>query len=262
MLTKRTKLSLCQYLSLEDHSAVHILMEKHGLLGEYDGAYSFHGDVQAALRAVLLVAPEDRVQELLAEVVLTEPESAWRAEKTWKLSAHLARWADLLRCLLLDNYRVEQGRLIAVDPSIAGAQPLEDDLTTELKKSGLTDADEIVRAFERSADDFRRTPPDYNGCLSNVRVALQTLGTAIAKKRQAKHGGSFIQSKWGQVLAYLRTSGLITPDEEGLITATYGFISPGSHTPVGLTQEEMVRLGRNMAVSMCYFLVKRHNGSP
>jgi hypothetical protein len=31
--------------------------------------------------------------------------------------------------------------------------------------------------------------------------------------------------------------------------------------PVGFTEEEMVRLGRSMIAAMCYFLIKKHNGS-
>ncbi len=32
--------------------------------------------------------------------------------------------------------------------------------------------------------------------------------------------------------------------------------SPGAHTLVGLSETEMVRLGRSLVVSMCYFLTK------
>jgi len=107
---------------------------------------------------------------------------------------------------------------------------------------------------------FRQVPPNYNACLSNVRAALQTLATEIALARQQTKGGSFQATKWGQVLDYLRTSALITQADEDLVGSVYTFISPGAHTPVGLSQEEMVRLGRGMAVSTCYFLAKLHNG--
>ena len=61
------------------------------------------------------------------------------------------------------------------------------------------------------------------------------------------------------MLAYLRTSDLITEEEEKGIAGVYGFVSPGAHTPVGLSEQEMACLGRNLAVSMCYLLVKLHN---
>jgi hypothetical protein len=69
----------------------------------------------------------------------------------------------------------------------------------------------------------------------------------------------FQADKWAQTLTYLRTSGLITPAEEGLIASVYTFTSPGAHQPVGLSQEQLVRLGRGMVVSVSYFLVKLHN---
>ncbi len=113
--------------------------------------------------------------------------------------------------------------------------------------------------MENSATAFRRSPPDYNGCLSNARVALQTLATAIANVRTTTHPGSFDETKWGQILAYLRTSGLITKSEEEGLAGVFSFVSPGAHTPVGISEEEIARLGRSLVASMCYFLVKRYN---
>ena len=113
--------------------------------------------------------------------------------------------------------------------------------------------------MENSATAFRRSPPDYNGCLSNARVALQTLATAIANVRTTTHPGSFDETKWGQILAYLRTSGLITKSEEEGLAGVSSFVSPGAHTPVGISEEEFARLGRSLVASMCYFLVKRYN---
>ena len=114
--------------------------------------------------------------------------------------------------------------------------------------------------LESSADSFRRVPPNYNACLNDARVALETLARMIAKARLSKHPGGFDETKWGQVLAYLRASRLVTAAEEGGLAGVYGFISPGSHKLIGISEEEMVRLGRSLLVSMCYFLVKKHNG--
>ena len=86
------------------------------------------------------------------------------------------------------------------------------------------------------------------------------MATAIAEARRAKQGGNFDASSWGQVLAYLRTSGLITEQEETGISGVFTFVSPGAHTLVGLTEREMARLGRSLIAHMCYFLVKRFNG--
>lgn len=198
---------------------------------------------------------------MVGEIVATEADFRDHAVNQWGDGAgpYDARWRDLVQCLLLDGYTVSKHRLVAVDPDLQGAGHIEDALTAEVKRSGLPTAAGIVSVLEQSAKAFLQVPPDYNGCLSNARTALQTLATEIAEARKQKLGGSFQANKWGQVLEYLRTSHLITGIEEDLIGAVYGFISQGAHQPVGLSKEEMVRLGRGMALSICYFLVKLHN---
>ena len=93
----------------------------------------------------------------------------------------------------------------------------------------------------------------------NARVALQTLATSISQARLAGHPGNFEATKWGHVIAYLRASDFITQQQERGLASVFGFISPGSHTPIGFNEEEFGRLGRSLAVSICYFLVKRFN---
>ena len=71
--------------------------------------------------------------------------------------------------------------------------------------------------------------------------------------------GSFDSSKWGQVVAHLRVSGFITKQQEAGLTGVFSFVSPGSHTPVGFSEQEFARLGRSLALGFCYFLVKHFN---
>ena len=108
--------------------------------------------------------------------------------------------------------------------------------------------------IERSAQDFRKTPPEYNGCLTNARVALESLVKSIAIAR-----GCSADVSWGQALSYLRTSGFISESEEKAIAGVYGFVSQGAHRPMALSEQEMARLGRNLAISMCYFIIKLYN---
>jgi hypothetical protein len=61
-------------------------------------------------------------------------------------------------------------------------------------------------------------------------------------------------------LHYRRTSGFVTGKEEEGLARVFSFISPGAHVYVGNEEEEMTRLGRSLALSMCYFLVKKHVG--
>jgi hypothetical protein len=125
---------------------------------------------------------------------------------------------------------------------------------------GLSDTEAILQVLDGSASAFRSG--DFNGCLNNARVALQTLATTIAQARLSTHPKSFDATSWGEVIAYLRTSGFISQQQERGLAGVFGFISPGSHTPIGFSEEEFARLGRSLAVSFCYFLVKRQNASP
>ncbi len=133
----------------------------------------------------------------------------------------------------------------------------EEDLDRELRQSGLPDAKDIVRVLKYSTNHFH--DGDFNGCLNNARVALQTLTKSIAQARLSNHAGNFNPAKWGEVIAYLRTSGFVTDEQERGIAGLFGFLSPGSHTPIPIGEEEFARLGRTLAVSICYFLVKQFN---
>ncbi len=176
------------------------------------------------------------------------------------------RWTDLRLCLELDGYTEErdqfdevQARFIPIEPNIGGAATVEDELTKELRRSGLPDVEGILQVLDRSGSAFRNG--DFNGCLNNARVALQTLATLIACERRQDHAGEFDESKWGQVIAYLRTSGFISQQQEHGLAGVFGLISPGSHAPIGFDEEEFARLGRGLAVSIIYFLAIRRNAN-
>lgn len=251
MLSTRTKLSLIQYLQLFSQDLLSLLFRKH----HCEVPYHAHTDY---LEDALSKSHPGQVASLLDEIVKTQGDLRSRISPRYRYDE---RWEDLTRCLLLDNYKIEDKRLVPIEPTLEGVAPVEDDLERELRNSGLHDFEEIIRLLNNSAEDFRKVPPDYNGCLTNARAATQTLATGIAMQRQKKCGGSFDETKWGQVLAYLRTSSLITSQEENGLSGVFTFVSPGAHTPVGLDAGEMARLGRSLIVSMCYFLVKIHNKS-
>jgi hypothetical protein len=119
------------------------------------------------------------------------------------------RWTDLERCLLLDGYRVigdysNAYKVVAVDPTIAGAVPSEDDLSTELRRSNLADYEEVIRLMSNSANDFCKQPPDFNGSLTSARVSLETLAKRVAAVRSTTTSMSGDPLKFGAVVAYLR----------------------------------------------------------
>lgn len=257
MLTKRSLISLSQYLALQQRDWIDTLFEKHDLNRPHDmhfgdGRYSI-----GVLQTVLTNSPTARIESLLSEIGRTQGSFRNRVSPRYEYDQ---RWRDLTLCLELDGYVVESGELRRTEPNVDGTIALEDDLTRELNRSGLMEAEDIITRLNNSAEDFRRAAPDLNGALTNARVALQTLATAISRANAISRPGGFDESKWGQVAAHLRTSGLITQGEEIGLAGVFTFVSPGAHTPVGLSETEMVRLGRSLVVGMCYFLIKRFNG--
>ena len=246
MISERSKLSLCQFLDLQPKPSLGVLLRKHGIDAEIHDLDSF--------AVIIQFAPLDQLRSLSSEVIRTRGDLRNQVTPRYRYDE---RWDDLVLCLLLDGYRVGDSELVAVDPTVEGAEPLSDDLTVSLSESGLPQADGVIRMLDNSTVAFRGVPPDVNACLTEARVALQTIATSIANARQRSHPGTYDESKWGQVLAYLRTSGLITAEEEKGLSGVFGFVSPGAHEPCGPDDIEMARLGRSLVIGMIYFLVKR-----
>lgn len=246
MLSKRTKLSLCQFLDLQSGALLEVLFSKHGM----EAPIHDMGD----LTFTVMNAHPDLLHGLLGEVIRTGGDLRLRVTPRYRYDL---RREDLDHCLFLDGYRIGDNQLIPIDPSVEGAEPLDDDLTTSIRESGLQQAEEIIRILDNSTAAFRGVPPDINACLTNVRVALQTIATAIADERQGSDPSSYDPSRWEEVLRYLQVSGFITTQEEKGLSGVYGFISPGAHQPFDSEDIEMARLGRNLAIGMVYFLTKR-----
>jgi hypothetical protein len=256
VLTARTIVSLSQYFALQEQEWLQLLFGKHNV-----ETYEFDKlDGLAYVRTIqdwLTHADDNNVEAILAEVVRTQ--GSFRNRVTPRY-VYDERYEDLRVCLALDGYLIERGQLLRTEPTLDGAAAVEDDLARALQQSGLPEAQDVDQCLARSVEGFRQTPPDLNGALTNARVALQTLATAISRVNAGSRPTGFDESKWGQVAAHLRTSGVISKEEETGLAGVFTFVSPGAHTPVGLSETEMVRLGRSLVVSMCYFLVKRYNG--
>ncbi len=260
MISSRTKASLCMYLTLHEPAYVSLLMarsaiETHGMLRQ---ATYFSPSIIDDLITTIDRSNQEDILSLLTNMVSTSGDLRVRISPKYQ---HDERWKDLLQCLLLDGFKIQEDELHRIEPTLNGTIAIEDDLGKELKQSNLGEVKGIIRALQNSAEDFRKAEPDYNGCLTNARVALQTLAKSVAKFRQTSHDSSHDDRKWGQVLAFLRTSGLIDIDEEKGISGVFDFTSPGAHRPVGIEEKEMARLGRSLVVSMCYYLIRLHNSS-
>lgn len=260
MVGRRTLRSLAQFLELQDGELITLLLEKHGLHSRAvsDAVQRRSGLISALVRS-LDAGGESEVSALLDEIAQTSGDLRNRVSPRYRYDE---RFADLERCLQLDGYVIADRRLLPIDPSIVGAPPVEDDLSRELGESGLQCAGDVAKKLGDSAQAFRSSTPNYNASLNDARIALQTLATGIANARLPKHPGSFDPAKWGSVIAYLRGTGFISDEEERGLVGVFGFVSPGSHRPLGFSEGEFARLGRSFVAGMCWFLVKRYRGNP
>ena len=253
MLSSRTLASLAQFLAIQETDVALVLLGKHGIRASVE-----NGALLTTLNRNLAFSDKEKALPVLEEIARPGRDLRVRITPRYRYDE---RFNDLNRCLQLDGYLIENNSLVRLDPSMQDGHPLDDDLDRELKKSGLPETGAIVDKINASAESFRATPANYNACLNDVRVALETLASSIVRKLPGEKRTSLDLNKWGSVLSYLRTSGFITQEEERGLAGVYGFVSPGSHKPLGLSEEELARLGRLFALGMCWFLVKRYLGS-
>lgn len=254
MVGSRTIRSLAQYLELQDGEFIALLLQKHGLDATWiSDAVQYRTGLLTLLLQSLNAASKCQVIALLDEIARTTGDLRYRVSPRYRYDD---RFADLRRCLELDGYLIDDRKVIPIDPSVIGAPPIEDDLTRELSESGLPRTKDVIQELTDSAESFRASTPNYNASLNDARIALQTLATDIADARLTVHPGSFDCTKWGSVISYLRSTGFLTDEEERGLVGVFGFVSPGSHRPVGLSDQEFARLGRSFASGMCWFLVK------
>ncbi|VEI66877.1 Uncharacterised protein [Serratia rubidaea] len=253
MIGQRTRYSLAQFLELQEPMNSIVLLGKYGV----QQLSLPHGQLLYGLLNTLRDLDDRTLMLALAEVVATTGDLRARVNPKYRFDERLY---DLKQCLLLDGYIIKDKKLVQTDPSIIDAAPLEDDLIDALQKSGAPRAQEIIAKINDSAGAFRSTPPDYNASLVNARVALETLACDVAahKASQQPTPTTYNPSKWGEVLAFLRSSGEITVEEEKGLAGVFGFLSPGAHRPMGIPEDQMTRLGRSFALNMCWFLLKNH----
>ena len=251
MIGTRARHSLAQFLELQEPVVSIVLFSKYGIqhlsLSPGQLLYSLLNIVRGLDDRTLIL--------VLAEIVATKGDLRSRVNPKYRFDERLH---DLTQCLLLDGYAAQKAKLVQVDPSIEDAAPLEDDLVIALQNSGAPRAAEIVAKIADSAQAFRATPPDYNAALVNARVALETLAADVAADVASAMtlAPGYNSAKWGEVLAFLRSSGEVTLEEERGLAGVFGFLSPGAHRPIGIPEDQMTRLGRSFALNMCWFLLK------
>jgi len=251
---------LAQLLSRLQVTEIAVLLEKHQIASRFHGDNIFGLDAMWALREALPVAHPESVLSLVTELV--ETAQTLRNSVTPKYTFD-DRYEDFRKCMLLDGWRLEWGReVVRIEPIVEGVAAFQDDLTTELRKTGLPDLEDILHRIEQSATDFVAVPPDFNGCLTNARIAVETLCRDIAAIYHGKNGGEYNEALFGSIVTYLRLQGFLAKPEEAGLTGIYTLASQGAHRPMGFTEEEWTRLGRNMLISVAFYVVKKFNAPP
>lgn len=244
-VSKRTRLSLSQFLDLFGSDTSNLLLEKHNISSEDDY------ENKVSVKQSILQADSKSIASLLEEIAKTEGDLRNRVSPRYRFDE---RWDELKGCLLLDGFKVERKTINSVEPSIEGTGSIEDDLTKEIGLSHLPESEDIINHINYSAQAFLKTEPDYNGCLSHARIALETLVRGIAKDKGFQLSDE--KKAWGASLNHLKTISFINDKQEKTIQSIYTFVSDGSHVPLGFTEKEYTRFGRNLITSICYFISK------
>ncbi|MBX7139414.1 MAG: hypothetical protein K1X83_15710, partial [Oligoflexia bacterium] len=142
MLSHRTKVSFAQFLRVLSQSDFNSLLLKHELYEGYECA--------ATLEAFLPDAEEGRLLSMLGEILRTRSTLRSAVSPRYRFDE---RWDDLKLCLLLDGIAIDEHytRIVAIDPTIEGSVPVEDDLDRALRSSGLPSIDDISRLLIASS---------------------------------------------------------------------------------------------------------------
>lgn len=258
-LSQRSKYSLCQFLDVLNGADVAILLEKHQVVP--DDTFLQYGASLMRVRDAIMSAKVDAVSGLLQEVARTQ--KTFRAETNPRYKFD-ERWDDLTKCLELDGFVLdgeEKPQFVSFDPELVvpGAVAVEDELTRQIRVSELTAADDIIKLLEASAGAYRANR--MNDCLTTSRIALETLARTIALRVVGEKPESAQITSWGRALAGLHSVGFLEKADESALATAYTQISRGAHVPIGFTEQDWVRLSRQLALWYCYFLIKQYNGS-
>lgn len=256
LLTNRIKISLYQLITQFTFHQIKALIQKYGdnihLLSDYHNATEHFYDT---VKEIILDFKEENIIDIITELI--------NAKKSYRNSVSPRylfdqRWEDLRKCLMLDGYKINSNELLKVEPDIGKLMNTEDDLKKELSKSGLNEVRKVIKLIDSSTDAYRKNPPDYNGCLANIRTSLETLGKSIAYKIQENNNEEKDVTKWGNTISYLCSKDFINENEKKALTGVYSLLSE-MHRPIDLSEEEFTRFSRTLGLSMCYYLIKKHN---
>lgn len=245
IFSHQTKGSIAQILSTVPTAAAEIFLSKH--LGV--------SRLPTSIFPMLDSAPPDALKEMLIELLINNKILYNAAPKKGVFDSgieELKRWA------LHDGWIVEKGALVRLTPAAEEETGIRDKFLQDIQTSGLDSDSAIKMAVENSSKSFVAEPPDFNDSTTKVRIALETVARQAAKMTAKKNSSEYSNDSWGNALRFLRSAGVIEPQEEEILARVYTFISPGAHVPKGVTAEEWARLARTFGLSSAYFLLRKY----
>ncbi|MCF1464048.1 hypothetical protein FS827_22345 [Agrobacterium vitis] len=127
----------------------------------------------------------------------------------------------------LDEYGQPQKHLVPVEPKLDGIKRFDDELSVAIQGSGIPLRLEIVDRLQASSDAFRRS--EMNNCLSNARIALETLIKSLATELGAAPSEL---AKFGAALSFVVSAGFLDNGQEKSISGNYLLVSQGAHRPI------------------------------
>lgn len=247
MLSRQTLVALAQVLEALSTATRNGLLYKHFGVERNEFKPGLRGTTR-----MLEVMPDDDLLALLREAVSNSRSIRTDASPRYAFDEP---FDDFVRWLLHDGWTVEQGELHRIGAAVEDVVEVRDRFLSELEASGLDAAPEIAELIERSGEDLRTAPPDFNGAGTNARIALETLVRRMAQELAQKSAAEPPRDRWGDALFYLRQSGLLNEDEEDSFAQLYTFVSDAAHVP--LSDEEWARLARAFTLSTCYYLLRK-----
>ena len=172
-VSRRTKFSLAQLLAVIERPTVSVIFDKFGLdTDTVTSPENIAGEITDANAQAL--------SDLIIELIQTNKTIRNGVSPKYKFDD---QFAILEKSLLLDGYQIEEKTIKALDPNFVGVEAVEDALIKEIDDSTLQNKAGVKQAVKASADDFVKAQPDYNGSLTNIRIALETLVREIALEK-------------------------------------------------------------------------------
>lgn len=209
--SQRSKIALCQLLTLLKRGDLVLLLEKYGLpTHEIENKMKASSRV-VVLRNAIIAASDFQIEEILRELARMIDSIRFCVKNTYVFEQ---RWKELCRCLKLDGCTKEQNENGREQNRFAPIGPVVNGACCSCRRS----PDQEYPIAESLADTVivklmtAFTTVTSTLGFRNICAALQTLVKVIA---QSYHANRF--EKLGEIIIYLRKSGYITKEQERFI---------------------------------------------